>query len=191
MGFKDGTANIRAEEAGAMNQFVWVQDGDGPAWMTGGSYLVLRRIKILFDVWDGTSLEGQQRTIGRYKGSGAPLGARGEYDPLDLTVMQGGELAIPQDAHVRVASPQENGGQRILRRGYSYTEAIEPGSGQIDAGLFFIAFQRDPERQFIPIQQRLAVNDALNHHTLHTASAIFACPPGATTGGFVGEGLFS
>jgi deferrochelatase/peroxidase EfeB len=73
----------------------------------------------------------------------------------------------------------------------SYSEPTEPGSGQIDAGLFFICFQRDPERQFIPIQRRLAASDALNHHTLHTASAIFACPPGCKPGGFVGEGLFA
>ncbi len=192
MGFKDGTANIRAEETAAMDQFVWVQSGDGPRWMTGGSYLVARRIRILFDVWDASTLEEQQRTIGREKLSGAPLGTRSEYDPLDLDATgPDGEPLIPLDAHVRLASPQENGGQRILRRGYSYSEAVEPGSGQIDAGLFFIAFQRSPSRQFIPLQRRLAVVDALNRHTLHTSSAIFACPPGAQPGRFIGEGLFS
>jgi deferrochelatase/peroxidase EfeB len=159
--------------------------------MTGGSYLIARRIQILFDVWDGTSLEGQERVIGRKKLSGAPLGGRDEYDPVDLDGKKGGEPVIPVDAHIRLASPRNNNGQRILRRGYSYSEPTEPGSGQIDAGLFFICFQRDPERQFIPIQRRLAASDALNHHTLHTASAIFACPPGCKPGGFVGEGLFA
>ncbi len=191
MGFKDGTDNIRAEDTRAMNDYVWARASDGPAWMTGGTYLVARRIKILFDVWDGTSLEGQQRTIGREKVSGAPLGGREEYDPVNLATERNGELAIPSDAHIRVASPDNNSGQRILRRGYSYSEGIEPGSGQIDAGLFFVAFQRDPRRQFIPLQRRLASTDALNHHTLHTASAIFACPPGTAAGGFVGQGLFS
>ena len=61
MGFKDGTDDIRAEETGAMNDFVWVQPGDVPGWMTGGTYLIARRIKILFDVWDTTTLEDQQR----------------------------------------------------------------------------------------------------------------------------------
>lgn len=191
MGFKDGTDNIRAEDTDAMNNFVWVKSGDGPGWMTGGSYLIARRIRILFDVWDSTSLEGQQRVIGRKKLSGAPLGARKEYDPVDLTATSNGELTIPANAHIRLASPHNNDGQRILRRGYSYSEPPEPDSGQIDAGLFFICFQRDPRRQFIPLQRRLAASDALNRHTLHTASAIFACPPGPTRGGFIGEGLFA
>lgn len=191
MGFKDGTNNIRAEDSEAMDEFVWVQPSDGPSWMAGGSYLIARRIQILFDVWDATSLEGQERVIGRKKLSGAPLGGHGEYDPVDLDAKKAGTPVIPSDAHIRLASPSYNNGQRILRRGYSYSEPTEPGSGQIDAGLFFICFQRDPERQFIPIQRRLAASDALNHHTLHTGSAIFACPPGTKPGGFVGEGLFT
>jgi deferrochelatase/peroxidase EfeB len=191
MGFRDGTANIRAEDEEAMKEFVWAQSGDGPEWMSGGSYLIARRIQFLFDVWDATSLEGQERVIGRRKLSGAPLGSQDEYDPVDLNARRGGEPLIPAGAHVRLASPDFNDGQRILRRGYSYSEPTEPGSGQIDAGLFFICFQRDPVKQFIPIQRRLAASDALNHHTLHTASAIFACPPGCKPGGFVGEGLFA
>jgi deferrochelatase/peroxidase EfeB len=191
MGFKDGTNNIRAEDDEAMDEVVWVQPSDDPPWMAGGSYLIVRRIQMLFDVWDGTTLEGQERVIGRMKLSGAPLGSQDEYDPVDLDATRGGERVIPADAHIRLASPHSNDGQRILRRGYSYSEPTEPGSGQIDAGLFFICFQRDPERQFIPIQRRLAASDALNHHTLHTASAVFACPPGVEPGGFIGEGLFA
>jgi deferrochelatase/peroxidase EfeB len=192
MGFKDGTDNIRAEDTAAMNDFVWVQPGDGPPWMANGTYLIARRIKILFDVWDATSLEGQQRVIGREKLTGAPLGGQAEYDPVNLRATgPGGEPLIPADAHIRLANPHENSGQRILRRGYSYSESVEPGSGQIDAGLFFIAFQRSPQRQFIPLQRRLALSDALNKHTLHTSSAIFACPPGPQIGEFVGQGLFS
>jgi deferrochelatase/peroxidase EfeB len=191
MGFRDGTDNIRAEDTDAMERFVWVQRDDGPSWMDSGSYLIVRRIQMLFDVWDSTSLEGQERVFGREKRSGAPLGERHEYDPVDLSTKRNGELTIPADAHIRLASPAYNGGQRILRRGYSYSEPPEPGSGQIDAGLLFICFQRDPQRQFVPLQRRLADSDALNHHTLHTASAIFACPPGAKPGGFIGEGLFA
>ncbi len=190
MGFKDGTDNIRAENIAAMNRYVWVGPNDGPAWMVGGTYLVARRIRILFDVWDATTLEGQERTIGRHKLSGAPLGARAEYDPVDLAATDpDGELAIPTNAHIRLANPHNNADQPILRRGYSYSESAQAQSAEIDAGLFFIAFQRDPARQFIPLQQRLAASDALNRHTLHTSSAIFACPPGASHGGFVGEGL--
>jgi deferrochelatase/peroxidase EfeB len=174
-----------------MDDYVWVQRADGPSWLAGGTYLIARRIRILFDVWDATTLEGQQRVIGRQKLTGAPLGRSNEYDPLDLDAERDGEPLIPANAHVRLASPQANSGQRILRRGYSYSEGIEPGTGEIDAGLFFIAFQRSPSRQFIPIQRRLAASDALNRHTLHTSSAIFACPPGARPGGVIGEALFS
>jgi deferrochelatase/peroxidase EfeB len=191
MGFKDGTDNIRAEDTDAMERFVWVQRDDGPSWMEGGSYLILRRIRMLFDVWDATSLEGQQRVFGREKLSGAPLGERNEHDPVNLLARTNGELTIPANAHIRLASPAYNHGQRILRRGYSYAELPEPGSGQIDAGLLFICFQRDPRRQFIPLQRQLADSDALNHHTLHTGSALFACPPGVKPGGFIGEGLFA
>jgi deferrochelatase/peroxidase EfeB len=191
MGFKDGTNNIRADEDEAMEQFVWVQPGEGPDWMVSGSYMVVRRIQFLLDVWDATSLEGQEKVIGREKLTGAPLGSQDEYEPVDLEARRGGALVIPVDSHVRLASPHSNGDQRILRRGYSYSEPAEPGSGQIDAGQFFICFQRDPQRQFVPIQRRLAVSDALSRHTLHSASAVFACPPGAKRGGFIGEGLFA
>jgi deferrochelatase/peroxidase EfeB len=190
MGFKDGTNNVRAEDAAAMDEYVWVQPGDGAGWMEGGSYLVARRIKLLLDVWDATSLEGQERAIGRKKVSGAPLNGTDEHDPVDLDARRSGEPVIPADAHVRLASPGSNGGQQILRRGYSFSEPAEPGSGQIDAGLFFISFQRDPE-QFIAIQRRLSESDALNRHILHTASALFACPPGARPDGFIGEKLFT
>jgi deferrochelatase/peroxidase EfeB len=191
MGFKDGTENVRAEDGDAMERFVWAQPSDGTAWMAGGSYLIARRIQILFDVWDATSLEGQEQAIGRKKVSGAPLGGQDERDVVDLSAKSNGVPTIPTDAHIRLAHPDYNDGQRILRRGYSYSEPPEPGSGQIDAGLFFICFQRNPERQFVPLQRRLAASDALNRHILHTASAIFACPPGVKPGGFVGEGLFA
>jgi deferrochelatase/peroxidase EfeB len=192
LGFKDGTENIRSEDTAAMDEFVWVGEGDGPSWMTGGTYLIARRIRILFDVWDTLSLEGQQRVIGREKLTGAPLGGRREYDPVDLQATgPSGEPLIPADAHIRLADPRSNSGQRILRRGYSYSESVEPGSGTIDAGLFFVAFQRSPQRQFIPLQRRLAASDALNQHTLHTSSSIFACPPAAQPGGFIGQELFA
>jgi deferrochelatase/peroxidase EfeB len=191
MGFKDGTNNVRAEEDHEMDEHVWVQPGDGPVWMEGGTYMVVRRIQMLLDVWDATSLEGQERAVGREKVSGAPLGQEGEYDPVDLDARRGGELAIPADAHIRLASPNLNDGQRILRRGFSFAEPSQAGSGQLDAGLFFISFQRDPQRQFVPIQRRLAADDALSRHLLHTGSGIFTCPPGVQPGGFIGEGLFA
>jgi deferrochelatase/peroxidase EfeB len=186
MGMKDGTANIRAEDTEAMDRFVWVSDG--PAWMHGGSYMVTRRIRMLLEVWDRASLEDQELTIGRRKYSGAPLGGEDEFEPLPLDAEKGGKPVIPVDAHVRLASAQETG-ERILRRGYSFTDGVDESLGELEAGLFFIAFQRDPEKQFAAIQRRLGTMDALNEYIKHVGSAVFAIPPGAREGGYVGEPL--
>jgi deferrochelatase/peroxidase EfeB len=189
MGMKDGTANIRGEDAEDMEQFVWV-GGDGPAWMHGGTYMVARRVRMLLEVWDRAPLQDQERTIGRHKYSGAPLGGRDEFEPLPLDAERGGRPLIPSDAHVRLASARENGGVRILRRGYSFTDGVDGSLGELEAGLFFISFQRDPE-QFVAIQRRLGSMDALNEYVKHVSSALFAVPPGAPPGGYVGEGLLA
>ena len=188
MGFKDGTANIKAEDGEAMDRFVWV-GGEGPAWMRGGSYLVTRRIRMLLEIWDRSALADQEETIGRDKYKGAPLGGSEEFDPLDLEAEQGGKPVIPVDAHVRLASASANSGERILRRGYSFTDGVDESLGELEAGLFFICFQRDPERQFVAIQRRLGSSDALNEYIKHVGSAVFAVPPGARSGGYVGETL--
>jgi deferrochelatase/peroxidase EfeB len=189
MGLKDGTANIRAEDTEAMDEFVWV-GSEGPAWMRGGSYLVARRIRMLLEVWDRTSLQEQERTIGRHKYSGAPLGGSDEFEPLPLDEQRNGHPVIPPNAHVRLASARENGGARILRRGYSFTDGVDESLGELEAGLFFISFQRDPE-QFVAIQRRLGSMDALNEYIKHVGSALFAVPPGAAPGGYVGEALLA
>jgi deferrochelatase/peroxidase EfeB len=191
MGFKDGTANIRAEDSEAMDRFVWLGRSDGPAWMRGGSYLVTRRIRMLLEVWDRSALEDQEQTIGRAKYSGAPLGGSEESDPLDLEAEIGGKPLIPADAHVRLASASLNDGERILRRGYSFTDGVDESLGELEAGLFFICFQKDPERQFVAIQRRLGSADALNEYIKHVGSAVFAVPPGARPGGYVGETLLA
>jgi deferrochelatase/peroxidase EfeB len=187
-GMKDGTANIKAEDGAAMDRYVWVDSG--PAWMHGGSYMVTRRIRMVLEVWDRSSLQDQERTIGRRKYSGAPLGEEDEFDPLPLDeIGDGGAPVIPRDAHVRLASAQENGGVRILRRGYSFTDGVDESLGELEAGLFFIAFQRDPEKQFIALQRKLGVHDALNEYIKHVGSAVFAVPGGTKPGGYVGEAL--
>jgi deferrochelatase/peroxidase EfeB len=101
-----------------------------------------------------SALADQEQTIGRRKYSGAPLGESSESDPLDLDAQRDGEPVIPVDAHVRLASPSFNDGERILRRGYSFTDGVDESLGELEAGLFFICFQRDPGRQFVPIQRR-------------------------------------
>lgn len=191
MGFKDGTLNIRAEDRDDMDRFVWLGARDDPAWMRGGTFMVTRRIRMLLEVWDRSSLDDQEGTIGRRKYSGAPPGGSDEFAPLDLKAERNGEPVIPADAHVRLASPELNGGERILRRGYSFTDGVVERLGELDAGLFFICFQRDPRRQFVAIQRRLGHADALNEYIRHVGSAVFAVPPGARPGGYVGESLLS
>jgi deferrochelatase/peroxidase EfeB len=188
MGFKDGTANIKAEDGEAMDRFVWV-GREGPAWMRGGSYLVTRRIRMLLEIWDRSPLEDQELTIGRDKYRGAPLGGQDEFDSLDLEAKESGKPTIPVDAHVRLASASVNSGERILRRGYSFTDGVDESLGELEAGLFFICFQKDPESQFVAIQRRLGSKDALNEYIKHVSSAVFAVPPGARQGGYVGETL--
>jgi deferrochelatase/peroxidase EfeB len=181
-GFKDGTRNLKAEDTDKLNKHVWVADGDGPAWLTGGTYLVTRRIRMRIESWDRTTLKEQERVIGREKGSGAPLGYTDEFAPLDLESKDAkGKPLIDTDAHVRLASAEQLGGIEILRRGYNFTDGSD-GFGHLDAGLFFIAFVRNPVTQFVPMQAQLASNDALNEYITHTGSALFACPPGLREG---------
>ncbi len=181
-GFKDGTANLKAEDIGALDQHVWVADGDGPAWMTGGTYLVTRRIRMRIENWDRTTLLEQERVIGRLKGTGAPIGYGDEFDALDLTTKSSkGTPLIDMDAHVRLASSDNLGGIQILRRGYNFTDGTD-GFGHLDAGLFFIAFVRNPQTSFVPMQMELSRRDALNEYITHTGTALFACPPGLREG---------
>lgn len=188
MGFKDGTNNIKAEDEKLMNRYVWVPESEGRSWMAGGTYLVARRIRMLIEVWDRSSLADQEQTFGRRKYSGAPIGAEDEFAPLNLEARKDGESLIPEDAHVRLSRQSDE--EKLLRRGYSFTDGIDSERGQLDAGLFFICFQRDPDKQFVPLQRRLGESDLLNEYIQHTGSGLFACPPGAIEGGYIGEGIF-
>ncbi|MFF3624585.1 iron uptake transporter deferrochelatase/peroxidase subunit [Streptomyces sp. NPDC002467] len=170
MGFKDGTRNISGTDNAALDKHVWVGAGDGSDWMTGGSYLVSRRIRMHIETWDRTPLQEQEDIFGRDKGEGAPVGKSKERDEPFLKAMK-------PDSHVRLAHPDSNDGATILRRGYSFTDGTD-GLGRLDAGLFFIAYQRDVRKGFIPLQRRLSKNDALNEYIQHVSSAIFAVPPG-------------
>jgi deferrochelatase/peroxidase EfeB len=169
MGFKDGTRNIAGTETDRLEKFVWVGEQDDPSWMTNGSYLVARRIRMHIETWDRTSLQEQEDIFGRDKGEGAPVGKAKERDEPFLKAMK-------PDAHVRLAHPDTNHGATILRRGYSFTDGTD-GLGRLDAGLFFLAYQRDVREGFIPIQRNLAT-DALNEYIQHVGSALFAIPPG-------------
>jgi deferrochelatase/peroxidase EfeB len=178
LGFKDGTANIKAEDTDALRSSLWAQRGDGPSWMDGGAYLVTRKIRMMIETWDRTSLAEQEQIIGRTKGSGAPIGQAGEFDEPNFAATGGdGAPLIDADSHVRLAHPDYNNGARLLRRGYNFTDGSD-GFGRLDAGLFFMAYQRDPHRQFVPVQRQLAGKDLLNEYIRHVSSGLFACPPG-------------
>jgi deferrochelatase/peroxidase EfeB len=186
-GFKDGTANPAGSDAPTLQRHVWVARGDDPAaaWMAGGSYLVVRRVAMLVETWDRTSLTEQEVLVGRTKGEGAPLGhgagAR-EHDAVEVA-------ALPATSHVRLAHPSRHGGATMLRRGYNYVEGSD-GLGHLDAGLFFISYQRDPAA-FVSVQSALARDDTMNEYLRHTGSGLWAVPPGVAEGGWWAQGLLA
>jgi deferrochelatase/peroxidase EfeB len=186
MGFKDGTANLDPRDEARMQRNVWAAPAAASAWMTGGTYLVARKIRIRIEQWDRTAIGEQEQFVGRVKDSGAPIGGAKEHDPVE-------PRRLDVASHIRLANPrtgEKSERERILRRGYNFAEGIDE-IGQMGAGLFFLGFQQDPTRQFVSIQSRLAENDLLNEYLFHTGSAIFAIPPGAQPGGSIGDTLFA
>jgi deferrochelatase/peroxidase EfeB len=194
-GFKDGTANIKAEESAALAEHVWVGADDdganvGASWLAGGSYLVARRINMTVEVWDRQPLADQEGFVGRTKDSGAPLSGGHEHTEPDFAMPGSDGPVIPRDAHVRVVHPTTNDGVRMLRRGYNFVDGSD-ALGGLDAGLFFIAYVRDPATHFVPVMNRMAKHDGLMEYLRFTSSAVFAVPPGAGPGEYVGQGLFA
>ena len=173
-GFKDGTANVTTEKD--FDKVVWADSND---WMKNGSYMAVRRIIMHLETWDRTNLQEQENTFGRYKESGAPFGKKNEFDEVDLSL-------LPVDSHVRLAKEVD---LPILRRSYSYSDGIDPKTGQFDAGLLFIAFQKDPD-SFVKIQTNLGAVDKMNEYVTHIGSGLFACFGGVKKGGYIGQDLF-
>ncbi len=203
MGFKDGTQNPSSATTpdlpGRFDDVVWA-GSEGPAWMRGGSYLVARRIRISLEHWDRTEVDFQEQVIGRHKLSGAPLGKAGEFEPLGLDrVDSDGNPVIPQNAHVRLGAAAANAGAEMVRRAYSYNDGLSftaerwPPWRQgmmYDAGLMFLAYQRDPRTGFIQVFETMSKLDALNQFATHNGSGLFACPPGVAPGQYIGQALF-
>ncbi|SFE27497.1 dye decolorizing peroxidase [Actinacidiphila alni] len=196
MGQIDGTNNPKPDDADFQQRiFVPEHAGGGagssasPAWMAGGSYAVVRRIRMLLDSWDHLSVARQEKVIGRRKSDGAPLSGGTEFTPVDLDkVGPDGALAIAGDAHIRVAAPASNGGAAMLRRAFSYHDGIGT-DGAPDAGLLFVAWQADPVKGFVPVQRKLDGGDGLSRFLRHEASGLFAVPPGCGPGEYVGQAL--
>ncbi len=192
-GFKDGTNNIHADDAAALSNYVWVGDESDQSWMVGGSYLVARKIRMEIEIWDADYLADQETIFGRHKVSGAPLTGKKEFDKVDFAAKgDDGQLVIETNSHIRLAAPEQNGGVKLLRRGYNYTDGQHPGTGKLDAGLFFICFQKDPASQFAALQTKLGKSDLMNEYITHVGSGLWACPPGlAKAGDWYGKSLLA
>ena len=187
LGFKDGTRNISTEAE--YNRFVWVDNSD-QAWMNGGTYQVVRKIRMLLETWDVDRIGNQQKIFGRTKEEGAPLSGKAEFDTPNFAAKDAdGNPLIDPLSHVGMAARENNDGIMIRRRSYNYTDGLD-ANGQLNAGLLFISYQNDPQN-FVRLQNRLGANDLLNEYIRHIGSAIFAVPPATAEGHYVGQSLFS
>ncbi len=191
MGFKDGTANLEGGDDASMDDFVWVSAADTePVWAAGGTYMVVRRIRMRVEFWDRTALRTQEAIIGRFKDTGAPLDGEFETDTPDFTTDQEG-VVTPLTAHIRIANPRtaDTARNRILRRGFNFSQGFTP-DGQLDQGLLFICFQRSLGDGFLAIQGRLN-GEALEEYIRPIGGGFFYALPGVTTpDGYLGESLF-
>lgn len=189
-GFKDGTANLLADNKELLDQHVWVgKDSTDQPWMAGGSYMVTRRIRMHVETWDRSALREQENVVGRVKSTGAPLSGGDEFSEPDFAMAGSAGPVIPADSHVAVVHPSQHDGVQMLRRGFNYVDGSD-GLGRLDAGLFFIAFVIDARTHYVPLQEAMSSKDAMSEYLRHTSSGLYAILPGISQGQYLGQQLF-
>lgn len=188
-GQKDGTSNLKAEEPELIDEHVWISEEQGPGWAVNGTYMVVRRIMMTIEVWDGLQLAEQERVTGRDKPEGAPLSGGTEFtDPDFAATGEDGMPLIDERSHVFRVHPDQNEGIRMLRRGYNYVDGND-AQGRLDAGLFFIAFVNAPDR-FATVHKNMARDDLFVEYLKTTRSGVFFVPPGIGADEYVGQRAF-
>lgn len=186
MGQVDGTVNIHDEAGFARN--VWA-DASDQAWFAGGTVVVLRRIRASMDAWDQLDRASKELVVGRRLDTGAPLTGAKEADEADFDANVGGIPIIAPNAHIALARHRTDE-EQFLRRPYNFDDPPEPG-GTTNSGLIFAAYQKDPAKQFIPVQRRLAAADGFNPWITTIGSAVFAILPGVDSGQRLGAVLLA